>query len=71
MVAVTYGVVSAGDSESVARSVAESARKSKGLFTMLFEAIVASQMKRAEAEVARYRRLLVHDTNDELPFGGR
>jgi hypothetical protein len=62
MVAVTYGVASAADSKSVA--------KSKGLFTMLFEAIAASQMKKAEAEVARYRHLLAQDGNEELPFGG-
>ena len=65
MVAITYGVAASAVADS------KSADKSKGVFTMIFEAIVASQMKKAEAEVARYRHLLARDTNEELPFGGR
>jgi len=61
MVAVTYGVATP--------AVAESKRVGtrKGLFTMIFEAIVASQMIRAEREVARYRHLLPKKNKDE-PF---
>jgi hypothetical protein len=65
MVAITYGVTSPAVADS------KSAGKSKGVFTMMFEAIAASQMKKAEAEVARYRHLLARDDNEELPFGGR
>ena len=56
MVAVTYGV-------------AATASKSKGLFTMVFEAIAESQKKRAARELARYRHLLPQENEDE-PFGG-
>ena len=60
MVAVTYGVAPTADSKS--------AGKEKGVFTMLFEAIAASQMKKAELEVARYRHLLAG--HEDEPFGG-
>ena len=60
MVAVTYGVAPTADSKS--------AGQEKGVFTMLFEAIAASQMKRAEREIAQYKNLLAH-AEDE-PFGG-
>lgn len=67
MVAVTYGVA--------ASAVVDSKRavKEKGLFTMLFEAIAAAQMKKAEREIARYRYLLPRagDGDESLPFGGR
>jgi hypothetical protein len=63
MVAVTYGVAPTADSKS--------AGKSKGVFTMMFEAIAASQMKKAEREIAQYRHLLPRDGDESLPFGGR
>lgn len=62
MVAVTYGVAPPADSKS--------AGKSKGLFTMLFEAIADSQMKRAERELARYHYLRARKTVEDEPFGG-
>jgi hypothetical protein len=62
MVAVTYGVTRTADSKS--------AGKSKGLFTMLFEAIANSQMKRAERELARYHFLLARKSDEDEPFGG-
>ena len=65
MVAVTYGVAASAVADS------KGAGKSKGVFTMIFEAIAASQMKKAEVEVARFRHLLARDDNEELPFGGR
>ena len=45
---------------------------SKGFFTIVFEALAASQMKRAERELTRYRHLLPHagDGNEDEPFGG-
>lgn len=42
----------------------------KGVFTMIFEAIAASQMKKAEREIAQYRHLLPRDGDESLPFGG-
>ena len=60
MVAVTYGVAPTADSKS--------AGQEKGLFTMMFEAIAASQMKRAEREIAQYKYLVAH--NESEPFGG-
>jgi hypothetical protein len=60
MVAVTYGVAPTADSKS--------AGESKGVFTMIFDAIAASQMKRAEREMARYKDLIAHAENE--PFGG-
>ena len=65
MVAITYGVATPAVADS------KSAGKEKGVFTMMFEAIAESQMKKAEAEVARFRYLLARDNNEELPFGGR
>jgi hypothetical protein len=62
MVAVTYGVAPTADSKS--------AGKQKGLFTMLFEAIADSQMKRAERELARYRYLMTREGYEDEPFGG-
>jgi len=63
MVAVTYGVATpAADSKSAGK---------KGLFTMLFEAIAASQMKKAEREIARYRYLLPRAGDEPLPFDRR
>jgi len=59
MVAVTYGVAPTAERE---------VRKEKGVFTLLFEAIAQSQMKRAERELARYRYLIA-DRNDNEPFG--
>mgnify|MGYP001615635472 CR=1 FL=1 len=67
MVAITYGVATPAVADS------KSAGKEKGVFTMIFEAIAASQMKRAEREIAQYRFLLPRagDGDDSLPFGGR
>ncbi len=63
MVAVTYGVAApAADSKSTG--------KSKGLFTMLFEAIATSQMQRAERELARYHNLVADKPDEDEPFGG-
>ena len=66
MVAITYGVAT--------RAVADTAtaNKSKGFFTIVFEALAASQMTRAERELTRYRHLLPHagDGNEDEPFGG-
>ncbi len=63
MVAVTYGVAApAADSKSVG--------KSKGLFTLLLEAIANSQMQRAERELARYRILVADQADEDEPFGG-
>ena len=65
MVAVTYGVAPTADSKSAGK-------KAKGLFTRMFEAIAASQMKKAEREIARYRYLLPpkSEGKEPLPFGG-
>jgi hypothetical protein len=60
MVAMTYGVAPTADSKSAGHD--------KGVFTMMFESIAASQMKRAEREIAQYK-YLVGQTEDE-PFGG-
>ena len=60
MVAVTYGVAPTTDSKRV--------DKEKGVFTLMFEAMAASQMLRAEREMARYRELMARA--DE-PFGDR
>ncbi len=65
MVAITYGVATPAAADS------KSAGKSKGLFTMIFEAIAASQMKKAEREIARYRYLLPRDGDEPLPFDRR
>lgn len=65
MVAVTYGVATPAVADS------KSARKRKGVFTMMLEAIAASQMKRAEREIARYRYLLPREGDEPLPFGDR
>jgi hypothetical protein len=62
MVAVTYGVAPTADSKS--------AGKDKGLFTMLFEAIADTQMKRAERELARYQHLVARKSDEDEPFGG-
>ncbi len=63
MVAVTYGVAApTADSKS--------AGKSRGLFTMLFEAIANSQMQRAERELARYQNLVARTSDEDEPFGG-
>ena len=64
MVAVTYGVAPKADSKRV--------DKEKGVFTMMFEAIAAAQMKKAEREIASYRYLLPRAGDDKsLPFGDR
>jgi len=60
MVAVTYGVYPTADSKSV--------DKEKGVFTLMFDAIAASQMLRAEREMERYRDLMARA--DE-PIGDR
>ena len=65
MVAITYGVATPAVTDS------KSAGKAKGVFTMMFEAIAASQMKKAEAEVARYRYLLPREGDEPLPFERR
>ena len=63
MVAVTYGVAPTADSKS--------AGQEKGVFTMMIEAIAASQMKKAEREIARYRYLLPRAGDEPLPFDRR
>jgi hypothetical protein len=78
MVAVTYGVA-----RVAAPAVADTkaAKKGKGFFARVFDAIAASQMRRVERDLARYRHLLPHDftlpqdklksrSEDQLPFGG-
>ena len=67
MVAITYGVATPAVADS------KSAGESKGVFTMMFEAIAESQMKRAEREIAQYRYLLPRagEGDESLPFGGR
>jgi hypothetical protein len=66
MVAVTYGVATPGVADTA------TANKRKGFFMIVFEAIAASQSKRAERELVRYRHLLPHagDGNEDEPFGG-
>ena len=63
MSAVTYGVATPAVADIATAS------KSKGFFTIVYEAIAASQMKRAERELARYRHLMAQENEDE-PFGG-
>ena len=53
MVAVTYGVAPAAESNSPS--------KRKSFFKVLFDAIADAQMKRAERELARYRYLIAQD----------
>lgn len=65
MVAVTYGVATPAGRKS--------AGKRKSFFTILFDAIVATQTKRAERELIRYRHLLPPGFtfgNKDQPFGG-
>ena len=74
MVAVTYGIGGTADAGI------GSARKRKGFFTTVLEAIAETQMKRAERELDRYRHLLPHDfalqrdrllaQSEDEPFGG-
>jgi hypothetical protein len=66
MVAITYGVATRAVTDTA------TANNSKGFFTIVFEALAASQMKRAERELTRYRHLLPHagDGNEDEPFGG-
>jgi len=77
MVAVTYGV--AGTTVPAVEAKASAPRKS--IFIRVFDAIAASQMRRAEREIARYRHLLDRNpgsygerlsaySKDGLPFGG-
>ena len=65
MVAITYGVATPAVADS------KSAGEEKGVFTMMFEAIAESQMKKAQAEVARYRHLLPREGDEPLPFDRR
>jgi hypothetical protein len=78
MVAVTYGV--AGTAVPAVEAKAPTTKKS--FFSRVYDAIVASQMRRAEREIAMHRHLLApnlesHDdrlaaySKDELPFGRR
>lgn len=69
MVAVTYGVA------RVAAPAAEKnpGAKRKSFFMRVVDAIEASQMQRAERELARYRHLLPPDFDlgeKKDPFGG-
>jgi hypothetical protein len=77
MVAVTYGT-----RRVAAPSAAKKAPANKGFFQRLLDAIEASQFKRAERDIARYRYLLPEDHElrgerlvprrpDKLPFNGR
>ena len=77
MVAVTYGT-----RRVAASSAPEQAPTNKGFFQRLLDAIEASQFKRAERDIARYRYLLPDDhelfgerlvprRQDKLPFNGR
>jgi hypothetical protein len=69
MVAVTYGVA-----RVAAPADTRVGTKGKSFFARVFDAIAASQMKRAERELARYRHLLPADFklggDEEEPFGG-
>ena len=66
MVAVTYGTATPTVADTA------TANESKGFFTIIFEAIAASQRKRAERELVRYRHLLPHagEGNEDEPFSG-
>jgi len=55
----------------------KSAKKGKSFLVRVYDAIVESQMKRAERELALYRHLLPHDFDirrglkkDQAPLGG-
>jgi hypothetical protein len=70
MVATTYS------GAGVAVPAQATVKKSKGFWTRLYNAIVESQMKRAERELARYAYLLPRDyertqlRREDQPFGG-
>jgi hypothetical protein len=72
MVAVTFGVARvAAPATAEAKTTGTKARS---IFARVFDAITASQMKRAEREIARYRHLLPPDfkltRRTDEPFGG-
>jgi hypothetical protein len=77
MVAVTFGGARVA-TPAVAGS--KPAKKGKGFFVRVFDAIADSQMKRAEREMAMYRHLLPRGfkydpmnwsgQDDREPFGG-
>jgi hypothetical protein len=69
MSAVTYGVATPFVADIATAS------KSKGFFTIVFEAIAASRMQQAKREIARHRHLLppgftLDHVNEDEPFGG-
>ncbi|MSO66501.1 MAG: hypothetical protein EXR03_01785 [Pseudolabrys sp.] len=76
MVAVTFGFA-----RVAARAVAgtKTGKKGKSFFARVYDAIIESQMKRAERDIALYRHLLPPDfempkyrsrSEDRTPFGG-
>jgi hypothetical protein len=77
MVAVTYGVARVG---APAAAETKTGKASKGFFWRVLDMIAASQLKRAEREIARHRHLLPPDfelnrdlwspAGDKLPRGG-
>ena len=70
MVAVTFGTTGVA---APATTETSAGAKGRGFFMRVFDSIAASQMARAQREVARYRHLLPpgykFDTEQE-PFGG-
>jgi hypothetical protein len=76
MVAVTFG----GARGATAAVDTKPAKKRKGFFARVFDAVADSQMKRAERELAMYRHLLPRDfkydpmnwsgQDGQEPFGG-
>ncbi len=75
MVATTYnGAGIAVPADTVGKK--SEGQKSKGFWTRLYDAIVESQMKRAERELAYYSFLLPRDyartqaRRENEPFGG-
>lgn len=58
MVAVTFGVARVA---APAAAETKAGKTRKNIFVRVFDAIAASQLKRAERELARYRHLLPHD----------
>ena len=75
MVAATYGGVRVADVAGT-----KTAKKGKGFFARLFDAIADAQMKRAEREIALHRHLLPDGfqlqriqrsrSEEPEPFGG-
>ena len=75
MVAVTYR-------HGLDKPAAAPARKRKGIFVRILNALQESQLRRAEREISLHRHLLPHDlerfgdtlsprSEDTLPFGRR